>query len=471
MTAFSVVSKRDAQDDAIARFATGVQAQEIEFLGRLIRNQASLGPNAPADISVMLKNNAYGRLCRTMERRGQEFYWTITRFLGLGYLHDGSRTEQERVAARTEWHDVGSAGMERPRIFIDATRTHVSNLHTGMQRVVRNICDYALHTGEAMPFVLEDAMFKPLYRGPWPDRIELGPDDIVLLLDMPILDDMATILTAARAADARIVCAIYDLIPLVFPGLCAPYFPEHFRQIVDRLLAGVDGVVAISRTVAMDVERYAPGPCGGCTPRIGWSHLGADFAPVTFEDDPAPVPTNRFFLGVGTLEPRKAWNVAIDAMESVWASGGQESLVLAGRYGWNGFALRHRIETHREFGKRLFWIDDADDALLASLYRRAIALVYPSVVEGFGLPLIEAKHYGTPVIASDIPIFREIAGDAIDYFRPLDSHDLTRHMIEAAHIRPAPPQFPTLDWATASEGFLDVVRCVAFDRPHERRIA
>ena len=109
--------------------------------------------------------------------------------------------------------------------------------------------------------------------------------------------------------------------------------------------------------------------------------------------------------------------------------------------------------------------------MLASLYRRAIALVYPSVVEGFGLPLVEAKHYGTPVIASDIPVFREIAGDAIDYFRSLDSNDLAHHLIEAARTRPAPPQFPTLDWATASEGFLDVVRCVAFDRPHARRIA
>ena len=372
----------------------------------------------------------------------------------------------------TSGWEAGRAANQRPRIFIDATRTQVSNLHTGMQRVVRNICDYALQTGEAMPFILEDKTLKPLYRGPWPDRIELVKDDIVLLLDMPLLDDIHSILSIGRAADARIVCAFYDLIPLMFPGLCAPHFPDHFRQITDRLLSGVDGVVAISHTVAMDVKRYAPGLCGGsCNPRIGWSHLGADFAPVTFETDTTHALPKRFFLGVGTLEPRKAWDVAIDAAESLWASGGQESLVLVGRYGWNCIALRNRIETHREFGRRLFWINDADDAALASLYRKAIALVYPSVCEGFGLPLVEAKHYGTPVIASDIPIFREIAGDAIDYVRPLDSHDLARHMIEAAFTRPKAPQFPTLDWAAASAGVLEVARSVAFDRPHERRIA
>ena len=464
--------RADGREGEIARYAARVQSDEIEFLGRMIYGQASLGPNAPADISVMLKNNAYGRLCRTIERRGQEFYWTLTRLLGLGHLHDGSRATPQRVAERKEWRDNVSTSIERPRIFIDATRTHVSNLHTGMQRVVRNICDYALRTGEAMPFVLEDRTLKPLYRGPWPDRIELRGDDIVLLLDMPLLDDIATILSTARAADARVVCAIYDLIPLFFPGLCAPHFPDYFHEITDRLLSNVDGVVAISRTVAMDVKRYAPGlPGGGRDPRIGWNHLGADFAPVTFEDDRMPVPAKRFFLGVGTLEPRKAWDVAIDAMESLWASGGQESLVLVGRYGWNCIALRSRIETHRESGRRLFWIEDMEDARLAALYRAAIAIVYPSVVEGFGLPLVEAKHYGTPVIASDIPVFREIAGDAIDYFRSLDSQDLARHMIEAALTRPRTPQFPTLDWATASEGFLDVVRCVAFDRPHERRIA
>ena len=330
MMGFCNPYKNDQQDGAIARFAAQVQSQEIDFLGRLIRSQASLGPNAPADISVMLKNNAYGRLCRTIERRGQEFYWTITRLLGLAYLHDGSRTEPKRCAVRKEWNDAGSPGIEEPRIFIDATRTHVSNLNTGMQRVVRSIGDYGLRTGKAMPFVLEDKTLKPLYRGPWPDRIELRKDDIVLMLDMPLLDDITPILTAARAADARIVCAIYDLIPILFPGLCAPHFPGHFRQITDRLLSGVDGVVAISRTVAMDVKRYALGLCGdSCNPRIGWNHLGADFAPLAFEDDdPVQVSTNRFFLGVGTLEPRKAWNVAIDAMESLWASGGQESLVI-----------------------------------------------------------------------------------------------------------------------------------------------
>lgn len=472
MIVFSDIPRCDAQDRVIARFSARVQAEEIEFLGRMIRNQVSLGPNAPADVSVMLRNNLYGRLCRTIEQRGLELYWTITRLLGLGHLHDGSRAVQDRRIERKEWPDTGAAGIERPRIFIDATRTHVSNLHTGMQRVVRNICDYALQTGDAMPFILEDQALKPLYRGPWPDRIELRKDDIVLMLDMPLLDDIQSILSIGRAAEARIVCAIYDLIPLMFPGLCAPHFPEHFRRITDHLLSGVDGVVAISQTVAMDVKRYAPGLCGGsCNPRIGWSHLGADFAPVSFESDATHMLPNRFFLGVGTLEPRKAWDIAIDAAESLWASGGQESLVLVGRYGWNCIALRNRIETHREFGRRLFWINDAGDAVLASLYRKAIALVYPSIGEGFGLPLVEAKHYGTPVIASDIPIFREIAGDAIDYFRPLDSHDLAQHMIEAAITRPRAPQFPTLDWATASEGILDVVRSVAFDRPHARRIA
>ena len=61
--------RADGREGEIARYAARVQSDEIEFLGRMIHGQASLGPNAPADISVMLKNNAYGRLCRTIERR------------------------------------------------------------------------------------------------------------------------------------------------------------------------------------------------------------------------------------------------------------------------------------------------------------------------------------------------------------------------------------------------------------------
>ena len=458
------------EDGAITRFATRAKALEIDFLGRLARGEADFGGNHPADLGLALRNNAYGRFCKAVEQRVLEFAWTLSRFVGLGHLHDGSR-RPDRLVDR-EWRDICPFSFQQPRIFIDATRTHVSNLHTGMQRVVRNICDHALRMGDAMPFILADGAFKPLYRGPWPDEIDLGSGDIVLLLDMPLLDDLDALLSIARGRGAKIVCAIYDLIPLLYPGLCAPHFPEHFRQIVDRLLPEVDGVVTISRTVALDVNRYAAGLCAQArAPRIGWSHLGADFAPDWPEADQALDLPKRFFLGVGTLEPRKAWDVALDAMDALWAAGEQESFVLVGRAGWNCLALRNRIERHRERGTRLFWIENTDDAMLSALYRHAIALVFPSVCEGFGLPLVEAKHFGTPVIASDIPVFREIAGNAIDYFRPLDPTDLARRLTQAAAARPRAPQFPTLDWASATSGFLETARAVALDQPSERRIA
>ena len=175
------------------------------------------------------------------------------------------------------------------------------------------------------------------------------------------------------------------------------------------------------------------------------------------------------FLGVGTIEPRKAWSVALDAMERLWRDE-DAHLVLVGRYGWSSHWLQGRIEHHPEFGKRLHWLNDADDTTLSSLYRDATALVYPSVAEGFGLPLIEARHFGTPVIASDIEIFREIAGDAIDYFRLLDPDDLARQMRRALHAPRKSPDFPLLSWEEATRSMLQLARDLVMDRPNARRI-
>ena len=83
-----------------------------------------------------------------------------------------------------------------------------------------------------------------------------------------------------------------------------------------------------------------------------------------------------------------------------------------------------RISTHAELGNRLFWWSDASDAELAFLYSKAAGLVFPSFVEGFGLPLIEALARGVPVLASDIPIFREIGTGHTRFFDPEDPASL-----------------------------------------------
>lgn len=130
-----------------------------------------------------------------------------------------------------------------------------------------------------------------------------------------------------------------------------------------------------------------------------------------------------FLLFVGSLEARKGLETVHKALRAMKPSGTRPRLVLAGRPGW-GVDLRElRADPTVEF------VRDPDDEVLASLYRRACALVYPSRMEGFGLPVAEALASGCPVIASDLAPIREFAGEAVLYAAPGDA-DALREQIE-----------------------------------------
>lgn len=88
------------------------------------------------------------------------------------------------------------------------------------------------------------------------------------------------------------------------------------------------------------------------------------------------------------------------------------------------------IIAHAEYGRKLYWFSDANDADLRLFYQRAQALVFPSFAEGFGMPLVEALYYGASVIASDIPVFREVGGAEVRYFSLLDADSLRQHIVE-----------------------------------------
>ena len=125
--------------------------------------------------------------------------------------------------------------------------------------------------------------------------------------------------------------------------------------------------------------------------------------------------SNPPFIMVSTFDPRKNHHYAIDAFEVLWQRGGNQSLCLIGGVGGNCQDVLDRIASHPEFNHRLFTIHDATDAELAYCYKGCSAVVFPSFVEGFGLPIAEAQLYGNTVFASDIPVHREVGGIGCHY--------------------------------------------------------
>jgi len=113
-----------------------------------------------------------------------------------------------------------------------------------------------------------------------------------------------------------------------------------------------------------------------------------------------------YFLHVGTLQPRKN---LVRLMEAVALAPAPVCLVLAGRAGWLSGSI---VAKARELGHRVRWLEYVPDEDLAGLYSGALALVFPSLFEGFGFPVLEAMACGTPVICSNTSSLPEVAGEA-----------------------------------------------------------
>lgn len=269
-------------------------------------------------------------------------------------------------------------------------------------------------------------------------RIEFRRGDVLVLLDPVWSLDLSGELRRARTSGAEVWIVVNDLIPLEFPDLA----PEGSQILMDKWLRRVTphaaGMLGISRAVAADLQSYFQKSATMPQPRIDWFYLGSGLDHVDVHAQDLAVVKRAFetgdgrvYLTVGTIEPRKNHELMLDAFERLWAEGGDARLMMFGRLGWRSDRLARRIRKHPQFGQRLIWFETGSDAELDYAYRHASALIFASRCEGFGLPLVEAMHYGLPVIASDIPVFREIAGDYPTYFDLAAERSLDRALVRA----------------------------------------
>jgi O-antigen biosynthesis alpha-1,2-rhamnosyltransferase len=267
--------------------------------------------------------------------------------------------------------------------------------------------------------------------------------DILLLLDSSWSIPVWGAVRAFKAQGGFVIGVIYDLIPVSHPHACVPELTAAFSEWLRHYCALSDGTIAISQTVMHQFEMYNAF-CGrkrwtGVDAPIRYFHLGSelDFARTqplsslrSARIGEAEVPT---FLMVGSIEPRKNHALVLAAFERLWAEHTQIRLVLIGRQAWRTDELLARISAHPKLNESLILRRDASDTELEEYYKSSTALIIASEIEGFGLPIIEAYQRGLPVICSDIPVFREIAGDAATYFDLDDPTSLPRVITDFLH--------------------------------------
>jgi len=350
------------------------------------------------------------------------------------------------------------APLPQRQLFVDISEIVISDSKTGIQRVTRSILKqllacpppgyrvepvYAIcgengyRYAKSFTTVFLDQQIVRLFD----EAIEIQRGDIFLGLDLnqPVTIAQTSFLQRIQAHGVKIMFVVYDILPVSLPDR----FPLGMNKLHEEWLFAIscfDGAICISKSIAdeLSVWIHEKVPNRSKKFEIKWFHLGADLDnsvptkgfPLDAKTVLSRISSRPTFLMVGTIEPRKGYLLTLKAFEQIWLYGHNVNLVIVGKEGWKQLPEHDRrtipqtleaIRNCKELGKRLFWLDGISDEYLESVYMVSACLIAASEGEGFGLPLIEAAKHNLPIIARDIPVFREVAGSHATYFPNIDT--------------------------------------------------
>lgn len=222
----------------------------------------------------------------------------------------------------------------------------------------------------------------------------------------------------------RTLLTIHDLVWECYPETMSRSGLWAERLLMPSSLKRADAIVTVSEATRRDVCEFMP----GISHRTSSIHSG-----LTKEQQPCPelLPDQQlpYFLFVGTLEPRKNLERLLQSFARAEIKATGVRLLIVGGEGWGNLELASLVY-ELKLEKRVTLVGRVDDETeLASYYSHAIALVMPSLYEGFGLPLLEAMGQGTPVITSDRGAMAEVVGDGGVLVNPEDEKTIAHAML------------------------------------------
>lgn len=224
---------------------------------------------------------------------------------------------------------------------------------------------------------------------------------------------------------APAVLTVHDLAFLTVPDCAYPTLRTYLERTVPRSARNADHIIAVSQSTRRDViNRFGIAPEKVTTV---YEAAGPEFYPESAEQTALSLLevgiSRPFILAVGTLEPRKNYARLLDAYARVLERGAHQDLIVAGGPGWMFQPVLDRIDS-LGLADRVR-IVQPDDAHLRALYSGADAFVYPSLYEGFGIPVLEALACGAPVACSHTSSLPEVLGDVGLSFDPRSVEEIT----------------------------------------------
>lgn len=234
-----------------------------------------------------------------------------------------------------------------------------------------------------------------------------------------------------RCLPTPVVATVMDVIPLSHPQWVRDEFRTLKNTLWKKSLGWADRIITISEYSKSEIVKWTDVPAD----RISVIPLGVDadwFLRCSDQEisrvrDKYHLPED-FFISLGTLQPRKNVESTILAHRSLHLTERLKTpLIIVGRAGWKCDALIALIEQEPHPGA-LRWLNRVPDEDIPALLQMACALVFPSLTEGFGLPVLEAFASDVPVIAGRTSCFPEVAGDAAILVEPRNIDEITSAM-------------------------------------------
>lgn len=446
----------DISDDAVFKLPDSFSDDQlIEALESLWQNEI-LRKRLAVKAQELIQIQHAPEKCAAMYQKAIEFFYSNAQIEAPGI--------PDRVAKITApHHDEDLADLAKhlsisfaPRIhqrqlLIDISELVQRDAASGIQRVVKSILQEWLSSPPAGYRV------EPVYASPneayryarrftlnflgcthstlEDDPIDFSPGDVLFVLDLQpeIQVAQANYYQWLRDRGVVVKFMVYDLLCVTMPQYFSFGADTAFNKWL-HTVANSDGAICISKSVSTELNQWMLSHTPNRLKHFDnrWFHLGADLKTVRSDTQlPHNVSTitgnpenSVSFLMVGTIEPRKGHEQILDAFDVLWNRNININLIIVGKQGWLVDQLISRLKTHDALNRKLFWLHSANDEHLEALYRHCNCLIAASYGEGFGLPLIEAAHHSLPVLARDIPVFREVAGNSAYFFNAESTEQL-----------------------------------------------
>lgn len=223
-----------------------------------------------------------------------------------------------------------------------------------------------------------------------------------------------------RRPDVRSVFFLHDLLPLDYPEYFRPQSRGRFDRRIATIARHAAALLVASEAVAARAAEEMKRRTSRTIP-IHVAPLPSSVAVATGHASKPVVADVPYFMMVGTIEPRKNHLLLLHVWRKMSRSPGRvPRLLIVGSRGWENEQVLDLLDRSPNLTPHVLEVSGLPVSSLRDLIAGARALLLPSFDEGFGLPIVEALSLGTPVIASDIPVFREVSGGCATFLDPID---------------------------------------------------